>query len=140
MKKIPDMKNLFNWKVVLTFLLVICNLMVIFGSMPSTNPIIGWYDDDITGNEEYEVLIVTNDNQTYIKELDVSYGVATLYIPEEYTDIKSLTLTGDVDILNDSKVVLSSRDIIIYRDDIKADIDDNELTLKNSQFKKIQFY
>lgn len=139
MKKIPDMKKLFNWKVVLTFLLVICNLMVIFGSMPSTNPIIGWYDNDITGNEEYEVLIVTNDNQTYIKELDVSYGVATLYIPEEYTDIKSLTLTGDVDILNDSKVVLSSRDIIIYRDDIKADIDDNELTLKNSQFKKIQF-
>ena len=139
MKKIPDMKKLFNWKVVLTFLLVICNLMVIFGSMPSTNPIIGWYDNDITGNEEYEVMIVTNDNQTYIKELDVSYGVATLYIPEEYTDIKSLTLTGDVDILNDSKVVLSSRDIIIYRDDIKADIDDNELTLKNSQFKKIQF-
>jgi hypothetical protein len=139
MKKIPDMKKLFNWKVVLTFLLVICNLMVIFGSMPSTNPIIGWYDNDITGNEEYEVLIVTNDNQTYIKELDVSYGMATLYIPEEYTDIKSLTLTGDVDILNDSKVVLSSRDIIIYRDDIKADIDDNELTLKNSQFKKIQF-
>lgn len=62
--------------------------MVIFGSMPSTNPIIGWYDNDITGNEEYEVLIVTNDNQTYIKELDVSYGAATLYIPEEYTDIK----------------------------------------------------
>lgn len=69
----------------------------------------------------------------------MSYGAATLYIPEEYIDIKSLTLTGDVDILNDSKVVLSSRDIIIYRDDIKADIDDNELTLKNSQFKKIQF-
>ena len=113
--------------------------MVIFGSMPSTNPIIGWYDNDITGNEEYEVLIVTNDNQTYIKELDVSYGVATLYIPEEYTDIKSLTLTGDVDILNDSKVVLSSRDIIIYRDDIKADIDDNELTLKTASLKDTVF-
>lgn len=84
MKKIPDMKKLFNWKVVLTFLLVICNFMVIFGNMPSTNPIIGWYDNDITGNEEYEVLIVTNDNQTYIKELDVSYGAATLYIPRIY--------------------------------------------------------
>lgn len=139
MKKLPNMKKLLNWKIITTFVLVICNLMIILSSMPSTNPIIGWYDDDITGNEEYEVEIVTKDGQTYSKELDVSQGAATLYIPEEYIDIDTLTLTGDVDTLKSSKLVLSSRDIVIYRDDIKADINGDELSIEKSQFKKIQF-
>lgn len=133
------MKRLLNWKIILTFLLVICNLMIIFSSMPSTNPIIGCYDEGITGNEKIEAEIITKEGLEYTQDLDVSNGLAALYIPEEYTDIKTFTLNGDVSVLEDSQLVLSSRDIVIYKTVIEADIDGDELTLTDSQFKKIQF-
>lgn len=134
------MKRFFDWKIILTVILLLCNVYVIFGNISSTNPIVGWYNSEIEPSDDFSYEIVIKNGETYEGKPTITDGAISCYIPVEFYDIDTIKISGDdIEKLKDSELIISSRDMVIYREKSDYNVKDGKMFLSSDEADKIHF-